>query len=55
MEARSPWPSIINEKTFSDFKRIAEQTRTLTKEPDHFWFLMVSVRAFPFTRNTAMQ
>jgi len=26
MEARSRWPSIINEKTFADFKRVAEQT-----------------------------
>ncbi len=35
MEARSRWPSIINEKTFADFKRVAEQTGILTKEPDH--------------------
>jgi hypothetical protein len=34
MEAMSRWPSIINEKTFADFKRIAEQTGILTKEPD---------------------
>jgi hypothetical protein len=26
MEARSRWPSIINEKTIADFKRVAEQT-----------------------------
>jgi hypothetical protein len=31
MEARSRWPSIINEKTFADFKRVAEQTGILTK------------------------
>ena len=35
MEERSRWPSIINEKTFADFKRVAEQTGILTKEPDH--------------------
>jgi hypothetical protein len=35
MKARSRWPSIINEKTFADFKRVAEQTGILTKEPDH--------------------
>ena len=33
MEARSRWLSII--KMFADFKRIAEQTGILTKEPDH--------------------
>jgi hypothetical protein len=33
MEARSCWPSIINEKTIADFKRVAEQTGILTKEP----------------------
>jgi len=31
MEARSRWPSIINEKTFADFKRVAEQTGILTR------------------------
>jgi len=35
MEARSRWRSIINEKTIADFKRVAEQTGILTKEPDH--------------------
>jgi hypothetical protein len=35
MEARSRWPSIINEKTITSFKRVAEQTGILTKEPDH--------------------
>ena len=35
MEARSRWPSIINEKTIANFKRVAEQTGILTKEPDH--------------------
>jgi hypothetical protein len=35
LEARSRWPSIINEKTFADFKRVAEQTGILTKEADH--------------------
>jgi hypothetical protein len=34
MEPRSRWPSIINEKTFADFKRVAEQTGILTKQPD---------------------
>jgi hypothetical protein len=29
------FPSIINERTFADFKRVAEQTGILTKEPDH--------------------
>jgi hypothetical protein len=35
MEARSRWLSIINEKTLADFKRVAEQTGILTREPDH--------------------
>jgi hypothetical protein len=35
MEARSRWPSIINEKTIADFKRVAEQAGILTKEQDH--------------------
>jgi hypothetical protein len=35
MEARSHWPSITNEKTVADCKRVAEQTGILTKEPDH--------------------
>jgi len=35
MEARSRWPSIINEKTIANFKRVAEETGILTKEPDH--------------------
>jgi hypothetical protein len=35
MEARSRWPSIINEKTIADCNRVAEQTGVLTKEPDH--------------------
>jgi hypothetical protein len=35
MEARSYWPSIINEKAITNFKRVAEQTGMLTKEPDH--------------------
>jgi hypothetical protein len=34
MEARSRWPSIINEKTFACCKRVAEQTGILTKQPD---------------------
>jgi hypothetical protein len=34
MEARSRWPSIINEKTIANFKRVAKQTGIL-KEPDH--------------------
>jgi hypothetical protein len=33
MEARSRWPSIIIEKTLAYFKRVAEQTGILTKEP----------------------
>ena len=35
MEARSRWLSIINERTIADFKRVADQTGILTKEPDH--------------------
>jgi hypothetical protein len=35
MEARSRWPSIINERTIADFKRVAERTGILTEEPDH--------------------
>jgi len=31
MGARSRWPSIINEKTFADFKRVAEQTGILAR------------------------
>jgi hypothetical protein len=33
--ARSRWPSIINEKTIADFKRVADQTSILSKQPDH--------------------
>jgi len=32
VEASCRWPSIINENTFADFKRVAEQTGILTKE-----------------------
>jgi hypothetical protein len=35
MEAISRWPSIINEKTFADFNRVAAQIGILTKEADH--------------------
>jgi hypothetical protein len=35
IEATSRWPSITNEKTFADFKRVAERTGFLTNEPDH--------------------
>jgi hypothetical protein len=35
VEASSRRPSVINEKTFADFKRVAEQAGILTKEPDH--------------------
>jgi hypothetical protein len=34
VEASRRWPSIINAKTFADFKRVAEQPGILTKEPD---------------------
>jgi hypothetical protein len=35
VEASSRWPSIINAKTFADFRCAAGQTGVLTEKPDH--------------------